>query len=674
MKYNSVRQTLVSDTECFANYWSIGFKDVATGRVKVFEKWNNSQLDVDRIVRLIRNWRIVTFNGNHYDIPMIMFALSGATNAELKNMNDDIIMRGIKPWEALKERDLRIPDWLDHIDVKEVSPSAPQHPSLKDLGSRLYAPRITNMPVAFDEWIGEHNIDILRSYHGDDLDLTEIVFNDLKDQIELRAFMSDRYGVDLRSKSDAQVAEAVMRSEIQKITGRKLYAPDIKPGGFYYKPPAYIKFESPEFRRLLDIVTQQKFIVLPNGKVKGPAALDEKIHFGHSVYTVGIGGLHSNEKAVSHTSNEKYAIKDRDFTSFYPFIILNQGMYPAQLGPAFLTIYRKVVEERVAAKKRGDANTAETLKIVLNGSFGKFGSPYSILYSPNFLVQTTITGQLTALMLIEQVERAGFAVLSANTDGFVTRVERSRQAEFDDIVARCEKDMGMVTEETEYRSIHSASVNDYVAFAIEKGVVKAKRKGRFAIGGRGQKGASGHKKTPHAEIVGDAVVAYLKDGTPIEDTIDMCTDPRKFVISQKIKGGGMLDDVEYGKVMRWYIARGRTGRVTDMEGKNIADSQGAREVMTLPECAPQDIDFEWYYREAYATLDDIGAEFEEPDGRTGFTLARLPDQKNIHKMDLSTRTALCGVRQETRRKPWVEYKGIPEGHRYCAKCRREEEI
>ena len=40
---------------------------------------------------------------------------------------------------------------------------------------------------------------------------------------------------------------------------------------------------------------------------------------------------------------------------------------------------------------------ANALKIVVNGSFGKFGSRYSILYSPDLMLQVTITGQLCRL-------------------------------------------------------------------------------------------------------------------------------------------------------------------------------------------------------------------------------------------------------------------------------------
>ena len=48
------------------------------------------------------------------------------------------------------------------------------------------------------------------------------------------------------------------------------------------------------------------------------------------------------------------------------------------------------------AKRTGDKVTNEAMKIMINGSFGKFGSKWSVLYSPDLLIQTTVTGQLAA--------------------------------------------------------------------------------------------------------------------------------------------------------------------------------------------------------------------------------------------------------------------------------------
>ena len=96
----------------------------------------------------------------------------------------------------------------------------------------------------------------------------------------------------------------------------------------------------------------------------------------------------------------------------YPSIILNLGLYPKHLGTAFLEVYRSLVERRLAAKKEKRTVEANTLKIVINGSFGKLGSKWSTLYSPDLMLQVTLTGQLSLLMLIERLTLAGVPVRS----------------------------------------------------------------------------------------------------------------------------------------------------------------------------------------------------------------------------------------------------------------------
>src|SRR3546814_476101 len=163
---------------------------------------------------------------------------------------------------------------------------------------------------------------------------------------------------------------------------------------------------------------------------------------------MGIGGLHSNESTVAHHTDDNYIMIDKDVESFYPRIILNQGMYPEHLGPVFLQVYRTIVDRRLEAKANGNKPVADSLKIVINGSFGKFGSKYSILYAPNFLTQTTLTGQLSILLLIEMLEMNGIHVVSANTDGIVIKCPRNGVDLLNRIVAEWERITQYKTEET----------------------------------------------------------------------------------------------------------------------------------------------------------------------------------------------------------------------------------
>jgi DNA polymerase elongation subunit (family B) len=172
----------------------------------------------------------------------------------------------------------------------------------------------------------------------------------------------------------------------------------------------------------LATVCSALFVVGEDGTIGMPEQLKELgIAIGDSVYRMGIGGLHSSEQKAIHYATDDTILVDRDVASYYPAIILNTGMYPEQMGPNFLTVYRDIVRQRLDAKKRGDKVAADSLKITINGTFGKLGSPWSTLYAPNLLIQVTVTGQLALLMLIERLELRGIPVVSANTDGLVIK-------------------------------------------------------------------------------------------------------------------------------------------------------------------------------------------------------------------------------------------------------------
>lgn len=680
MKYSEPRQTCVMDTECFVNYWSIAFMCVETRRKKLFELWMDGThpvfLDTAGIAKIFKNWRVVSFNGLNYDMPMIALAMSGVTNGELKRASDGIIQANIRPWQFYELHGVTLPEYLDHIDLMEVSPGSPTKPSLKMYAGRLHSKRMQDLPFEVDRRLSVEDIQIVREYHQNDLDVTRDLYQELKPQIDIRCQISDQYSIDVRSKSDAQIAEAVIKAEIEREIKGKVYRPDIKPGIFNYVAPKWVRFQTPLMQDILARTTDTPFLVKSNGVVEMPQFLSEAdIAIGEGAYRMGIGGLHSTESRAVNYSDDECVLIDRDVASYYPAIILTNKLYPKHLGKVFLKIYQSIFERRLAAKKAGQKNIAETLKIVLNGSFGKFGSPYSVLYSPDLMIQTTVTGQLAILMLIEELELRGIHVVSANTDGFVTKVPRARRAEFEAVILDWQWESGFITEETQYSSLHSRDVNNYIAITTDG---KVKLKGALSTGGPGLPGAMGLKKNPSCEICIDAVVAYLKDGTPLEDTIYDCDDIRRFVTVRRVNGGCVNTDGELvGKVVRWYYAYGVTGTLKyKTNGNDVPKSEGAKPLMELPDECPDDIDREWYVREATAMLQDIGIRVADPmlAGRTGSMLARMGEQVTYHQVTLPSGVAACGKAPDSIRDRWIESKTLPTGMRLCAKCRKAGEL
>ena len=180
--------------------------------------------------------------------------------------------------------------------------------------------------------------------------------------------MSEQYGVDLRSKSGAQVATAVIGHYLNEI-GVDTCKRVIKPGTVYkYNMPDFINFNTPEFNAVKDLVIQADFVLSDSGKVTIPDLLKKVINFDGAKYKIGIGGLHSQEKKQAIICGDNQIFGEFDYSSFYPYLILNQRLYPKHLGAKFLTVYESIVDRRIAAKRRAKEikERLRYLKEVLN--------------------------------------------------------------------------------------------------------------------------------------------------------------------------------------------------------------------------------------------------------------------------------------------------------------------
>ena len=597
----------VFDVETYVNYFLVKFYNPAEGFTKfVLNAW--TPLDAPGLVRMLLSSQIIGFNSANYDVPMVAAVLAGYTNAQLKTLTNAIIQpnnQGMKPWELEREFGLKPLTFLDHIDLIEVMPGVA---SLKAYGGKMHCKKLQDLPIPHDTVLTLAQMQIIDDYNDNDLITTWAGYEKFKLQLDLRAEMTIENGIDLRSKSDAQIAEAIFKKQLPG--GEYLKPPYIPPGTqFFYKPPSFIKFRTPKLQVVLDMVLRSPFTISDKGAVMPTDELKRaQVQIGGTTYQLGYGGLHSCEKTINHIANDDTSLEDIDVISWYPLIIIICELFPPQIGRAFLLIFKGWVEHRIAAKKAGKKKQADGEKTKINGTFGKTGSRYSILNAPSLMIQVTITGQLSLLMLIEHLEGAGIAVVSANTDGIVIKCPRHLHGLRDMIVMHWQSAIGVETEAVNYRAIYSRDVNNYLAFK-DDGSVKMKGE---AFAPPEPVGPSW--PNPTNEICVDAVVAYILDGTPIAQTIRMCPDIRKFVSVRAVAGGGQWHPSasappQYlGKAVRWYYARGCEQSTINYvtNGNKVAKSEGSKPCMELPDTLPTDINYAWYEQEANEKLRSIG--------------------------------------------------------------------
>lgn len=592
----------VLDCEVYRNYWLCKVRRMDTGATRVFEQYEDHPLDTVALRSTLSRVTSVTFNGRNYDMPVIGLALTGATCEAIKRCSDFIIAGNMRPWDVERQFNFRTPDF-DHIDMIEVVPGMV---SLKVYMGRLHCRKMQDLPIEHDALITPEQRAIIVDYNDNDLDGTAALFRKFVKQIDLRVRMSAEYGVDLRSKSDAQIAEAVIRKRLSD-QGVEVVKPGVKARAFKFRFPNFLRSAGSIVQGLIDLVRESDFIVDAGGYVKMPEQLVKaKIKIGNSVYRMGIGGLHSSEKSQAVVSDDEYLVIDRDVASYYPAIIINTSLYPWHLGRAFLDVYRSIRDERIVAKRAGNKSTADTLKIVLNGSFGKFGNPWSILYSPNLLVQTTVTGQLALLMLIEWIEGevTGASVVSANTDGIVIRCHRDYYDLLDALIKKWEEVTSFETEETRYRALYSRDVNSYIALKEGGGV---KLKGAYAE----PEPVASSWPSPHMQICVTAACEYLEHGIPLDMTVRLCNDITQFVEVRNVTGGGTWREQYLGRAVRWYYSTDGEPIFYRKESKTgghnkVAGTDGCRPLMFMDGSMPADLDYARYVADAEQILRDVG--------------------------------------------------------------------
>lgn len=662
---NGRQHPALFDTECFPNYWLLKFRPI--GGVTVAHRLHAGQRftpeQAREVLAQFDGYLAVSFNGRGYDQWMIGAACSGYTPAELKTLNDTIIVQRVKPWEIPD-----LPRWEppNHVDLMEV---APGDGSLKFYAARIHSKTIRDLPYSPDEVLNAEQIAHVDDYCDTDLDDLADLYAECEPLLQLREALSQRYGIDLRSKSDAQVAEAVLKRRCEQATGRRIYRPEWTGGQVLrYRPPPYVAFATPELQHALQLIRDAQFYASATGNIDVPPSLERLvINLGRTSYKVGIGGLHSQEKCVTYRSDAGMQLRAPDVVSYYPSLIINSGEYPPAFGPVFRTEYAAIKAERVQSKgawqriaeargKEGaDYKAAKAIdegnKTSVNGTFGKTNSPFSPLYAPSLMLQTTLTGQLSLLMLIEWHEHYGIPVVSANTDGLVIACPRHLLHVSDHLIAEWQRRTDLEMENADWSALYARDVNNYFAVTTSGEV---KRKGEY------NKAGLVEKKSPDLEVCSDAVAEYLARGVPLEATICACRDVRKFVTVQRVTGGGVklwgdgprkTDKVrdmvprleahgwvksgsrwahwsqpepmlaadayattfppqrpEYlGKVVRWYYSTSAPGPIAYATRNAVVSlSYGAHPCMTLPNELPRDVDYGWYIDKARAILDDVG--------------------------------------------------------------------
>ncbi len=580
---------VIYDIEVCPDAWLIMFKDTRTG--EYFWVWSYDETE-SRIGNLEcvadSGETFVGFNNHGFDEPLWSAMIEGRSPREIKHIGDGIIKDRLFPYKTYRKFGLEKLD-IDSVDLMSVAPS---FVSLKCYGARMAMPTVQDLP--FDHtvcWTPDMLDDVLQ-YCKNDLDTTEALFDELNGPLDIRQVMGREYHIDMRSLSDTQMAEKGFIKRLNLEYGRTKV-----PHSIDYNPPDFLKeIRDGDLRELYESMRTHEYDMNRNtGHVILPKGMGAARKMLGGTYRTGVGGLHSqHDRKVCFVACDDFELYEIDAASFYPSIIIN-----AEAGDAaFIKEYRSIYDRRMIAKKAGDTAVNETLKISLNGTFGKTAAKHSPLYDPEVMLHVTLTGQLTLLALIERVIAAGGAVVSGNTDGIVAAVKVGDTA-VRKAVEEFEKLTGFVFEWTQYRAIAFKDVNNYFAVKTDRSV---KRKGLYT--------PTSLKKNPTVQVCADAVAEWLAHGTPFRDTVDDAPF-ENFLAARNVTGGASQGEKVLGKVVRWYQCDEEVEAIRYVKNGNLVPkTTGGKECMVLPLAGeyPNDLDYDWYVNEARRIAIDVGCE------------------------------------------------------------------
>jgi len=530
----------VYDLETYKSCFTATFKEYKTKEVKQFVIFNDRD-DSEELLNFIDNndlW-LAGYNNQHFDNQLLKYMLEnrfmyfGETPSNIAKHIYDFAQKVIE--DEWKGHMYRLP--FKSLDLMKIGNL--NHKSLKLTGTLFKWHKLQDLPYALDHDVQPDELDNILKYNLNDVEITEKLMSLLEPQIRLRFNVSKEYNIHAYSETDSGIANKLLEKFYEEATNIpkqrfKKWRTKRSRIGFWDVIFPDISFRTPELHKFLDELRQTVFYpAIPFTK--------KSVIFDGVKYIVGVGGLHSEDRPDIFESNDHMKYIDADISSMYPNMMINNNIYPQHLGDAFMRKFKEVVEGRVEAKHKAKdkrlntesrdrwLNIANIFKIIVNSVFGKMGFEHYWLYDPLAMLKVTINGQLYLLMLIEQLVKKGFTIISANTDGIIAEVSKDREDEYKNICKKFEEATKFDLEYTYYKKYARSSVNDYIGIT-EDGVVKTKGDFNIPNVDNLHNDTFMLRRGFDRPVIAIALNEFFKNNTPIQKTIlehkdiyDFCT-------------------------------------------------------------------------------------------------------------------------------------------------------
>ena len=471
------------------NHWVMDYETMANCFVAVFEHYKTDEIKVFAIHELRNDFdefaeflhqnadngeRHISFNGLAFDAQITEYFLKDEKlwkKFPAARVANEIYQKAQFVIDKSNKR-----EWLDYYEAKMKIPqldlyklnhwdSAAKRASLKWIQFSMDWHKLQDMPIHHSTPIHtQEELDQIIEYCINDVKSTKAILDLSKGQINLRNNLTQEYDINLFSASEPKISKELFLHFLSEKTGKD--KKEIKYSRTNRKEILgkdlilpYIKFTTPEFQGLYDVFHN---IVINPLKIKG--ALDHTVNTYGVKIKFGLGGVHGCTTGGVYEATEGMVLMTSDVRSYYPNLGIRNQWSPAHIGKEiFCELYEWFYDERVKIPKSNIMNYV--YKIILNSTFGLSNDKHSFLYDPQFLVQVTINGQLTLMMLLERImeEIPGAIALMQNTDGIETMIPKEYMDKYMKICDEWEELTQLELDHGRYQKMIIADVNSYVA-------------------------------------------------------------------------------------------------------------------------------------------------------------------------------------------------------------------
>lgn len=565
-------QDYIYDIEIYSNIFLVCAENIITKKKLSFEI-SQRKIQTQQLVEFLnQDIRLIGFNNKNYDDLMLQkflecLHLKGKDLVQtLKKHSDNLITR--ENYSKFCKKFVKVPTidlfLLNHFD------NDAKRTSLKDLEFVFGMENIQELPFDYTQPIPVDKFNTLINYCWNDIEATSKLHNHSIEELQLREELG---GKDLLSFNSPKLGERSFCQAMIKIN--PAFEEKLK-----YKSPRkqirladvifpYVEFETEGFQKLLlyfksKVITDtyKVFSELPfdtltviegHYNVYKTKGLQKNLNISHKgfEFVFGTGGIHGCVESGIYEADQEYDILDIDAASYYPNLGIQNKLYPEHLGVEFCDVYEQRYYERGNYPKGSTLN--KSIKLELNGVYGKSNSKHSPFYDPKYTMSITINGQLLIAMLAEKLMEVS-QLLQANTDGVTIRVHKSNLPKVQEILTWWQNLTQLTLETANYQKMVIKDVSNYLAVYTNN---KIKRKGAAFK----TKAELELHENHSATIVQEAISAYfISDISPeqfllqeLESGLDKFYMRAKVQREHRLVARNEQDDIPLQRITRYVV-------------------------------------------------------------------------------------------------------------------------